>query len=414
MTEQDGRQARRLGEYLDDLVVGRRSVEPADPPSPTDRELLELRELARLIGSARVDLPEDFRVALTARLQQECTTVPPRPSAWQRAAAALAPLRAPRLAIGAVTLAVVIGVLLQSIIEHPVVSAQAVLTSSDDALTALAGPGQVLYRKWRVRSTGGPGMMTGTAQPGRIIEEWMDGADDERVAARWYTLDGRLQVAYTTVMGEGDYRPHVYFSPGLYGEARGLLNIEPSVRDFENALQGYPPTVARALRVYLDRHYLYAPIRGEREYNRAIFSPSSDTAPELPRVLVSVDGNAVLDGLPVYRVRVSDDASVTFNWRSAGPSVVRLAAAEIVRYISKDSHLSVRTEERVEFPDGRRRESIRELETTEVLPRERLLTDPFILDVPPGTPVRWQSAEEHWSAVAEALAARRFTSGATR
>jgi hypothetical protein len=365
------------------------------------------------MGSARIDLPEDFRVALTARLQQDCAAAPIRPSVWQRLAAAIAPIHLPRLAVGAATLIVVVAVLLQSSMEHRVVSAQEVLTSSDDALTALVGPDQVLYRKWRVRSTGGPGMMTGTAQPGRIIEEWMDGADKERVAARWYTLDGRLQVAYTTVMGNGDYRPHVYFSPGLYGEARGLLNIEPSVRDFENALQDYPATVARALRVYLDRHYLYAPIRGEREYNRAIFSPSSDTAPELPRVLVSVDEGAVLAGEPVYRVRVLDASSVTFNWRSVGPSVVRLASAEIVRYISKASHLSVRTEERVEFPDGRRRESIRELEATDVLPRERLVADPFILDVPPGTPIRWQSAGEHLTAVADALA-HRATSLSTR
>lgn len=416
MKADEREQARRLGEYVDEIVVGRRSVGPADPLLLPDRELDELRGLARLLSAARAEVPDEFRHTLAARLRQEQAVAPPS-AAWRSVAAvarALMSPRVPRLALSAVTLAVVVLLLSQSVIEPPVLSAQAVLASSDDALKAMVGPGQVLYRKWRVRSTGGAGAMTGTPQPGRVIEEWMDGGEPERVAARWYTLDGHLQVAYTTVMGDGEYRPHVYFSPGLYGEARGLLNIEPSAGDFDTAVSAFPLTVARALRIYLDRHYIYAPIRGERQYNRAIFSSATDPAPELPRVLVSVDDDASLDGKPVYRVRLYDASSVTFNWRSGGPSVVRLMQAEIVRYISKDSHLSVRTEERVVFDDGRRRESVRELEATEVVPRERLLTDPFILDVPPGTPVRWQSAEEHLTAVAEALAAARPAADSTR
>lgn len=232
----------------------------------------------------------------------------------------------------------------------------------------------------------------------------MDGGNSERVAARWYTGDGQLQVAYTTVVGAGgEYRPHVYFSPGVYGETRGLLSIEPTAREFTAALNDFEPTVARALRVYLNRHYLYAPIRGERTYNRAIFSTSSDTAPEMPRVLASFDDGVILDGQPVDRVRLLDSTAVTFNWRSTGPSEVRLAQSEIVRYISKTDHLSFRTEERVVFEDGRTRQSIRELETTGVLAHSDLPTDPFILNIPPGTPVRWQSAREHLTAVAEAL-----------
>lgn len=404
MTADERDQARRLSEYVAEFTLGRRSA-ASDPPPAEDLELLELRELARQLSMVSVKAPEGFQEALAARLREQGHSLS-TPRRWPTLSTLrrLIPTRAPRLALSAASFVAVVLLIIHAAVTQPVVSAQKVLARSDDALEALAGPGQVLYRKWRVRTTGAAGMMTGIAQAGRVIEEWMDGGNPERVAARWYARDGRLQVAYTTVVGAGDeYRPHVYFSPGLYGEADGLLSIEPTAREFTAALDGFEPTVARALRVYLNRHYLYAPIRGERKYNHAIFSTSSDTAPELPRVLASFDDGVVLDGQPVYRVRLLDSTAVTFNWRSAGPSEVRLAASEIVRYISKADHLSFRTEERVVFEDGRTRQSIRELETTEVLSRSSLLTDPFILNIPPGTPVRWQSAQEHLAAVADAL-----------
>jgi len=410
MKATDQEQARRLGEYADDLVTARRLAGAvSDPPSPEDHELEQLRDLVRRLTVARIAPPPGFQEALAARLRQPADPVEVPAS---EPAAAVVPARSwwptgdwiqlPRVEMTGVTMAVVLLLFSQSLIDQPVLSAQSVLLRSDDALAALAGPGQILYRKWRVQSSGGPGMMTGTAQPGRIIEEWMDGEDSERVAARWYTLDGRLQVAYTTVMSDGEYRPHVYFSPGLYGETRGLLNIEPTMREFAAALDRFPDTSALGLRLYLDRHYIYAPIRGERNYNRAIFAPSSELSPQLPRVVASFN-ETQLNGQDVHRVRLVDSASVTFNWRSVGPSVVRIAQAEVVRFVAKDSMLSVRTEERVEFRDGRRRESIRELEATEILRKTDLRNDPFILDVPPGTPVRWQSAREHLSSVADAL-----------
>jgi len=418
MKATDQEQARRLGEYADELVTARRIAgHVSDPPSPEDHELEQLRDLVRRLSAAQIAPPAGFQEALAARLRQPelptgveetPVTAPdvaaPRQSWWTLPGW----VQLPRVALTGGTMAVVLLLFSQTLIDQPVLSAQSVLLRSDDALAALAGPGQILYRKWRVQSSGGPGMMTGTAQPGRIIEEWMDGADSERVAARWYTLDGRLQVAYTTVMSEGEYRPHVYFSPGLYGETKGLLNIEPTMREFGAALAQFPEPAALGLRLYLDRHYIYAPIRGERHYNRAIFAPSSESSPQLPRVVASFN-QTQLNGQAVHRVRLVDSASVTFNWRSVGPSVVRIAEAEIVRFVDKGSMLSVRTEERVVFGDGRRRESIRELEATEILRKSDLRNDPFILDVPPGTPVRWQSAHEHLSSVADALGALPLT-----
>ena len=412
MKATDQEQARRLGEYADELVTARGVAgQVSDPPSPEDHELEQLRALVRRLSAARIAPPPGFQEALAARLRQPedpvavpapDSTAEAAPGKWWRPFADW--IQVPRVAMTGVTMAVVLLLFSQSLIDHQVLSAQSVLLRSDEALEALAGPGQILYRKWRVQSSGGPGMMTGTAQPGRIIEEWMDGEDSERVAARWYTLDGRLQVAYTTVMSDGEYRPHVYFSPGLYGETRGLLNIEPTMREFGAALAHFPETIALALRLYLDRHYIYAPIRGERHYNRAIFAPSSELSPQLPRVVASFN-ETQLNGQEVHRVKLVDSASVTFNWRSVGPSVVRIGQAEIVRFVDKNSMLSVRTEERVVFGDGRRRESIRELEATDILRKSDQRSDPFILDVPPGTPARWQSAHEHLSSVADALGA---------
>lgn len=406
MSATEREQARRLGTYVDEIVMGRRGVAHAsDALSPQDQEFDELTDLARRLGAAQVEPPAGFQDALAARLR-EAPEGPPAPArAWRPRLASWWPTASfavPRLALNGVTIVAVLLLFSQSIIDEPVLSAQSVLRESDEALAALAGPSQVILCKWRVQSSGGLGMMTGTAQPGRIIEEWMDGADSERVAARWYALDGRLQVAYATVMSDGEYRPHVYFSPGLYGEARGLLNIEPTMRELRAALDEFDGATALDLSVYLNRHYIYAPIRGERHYNRAIFSPLLASAPQMPRVMVSFD-QTQLHGQPVHRVRLVDSASVTFNWRSAGPSVVRIAHAEIVRFISRDSMLSVRTEERVVFEDGRRWESIRELAETDIVWRTDMPTNPFILDIPPGTPTRWQSAEEHLSAVAEAI-----------
>src|SRR5690606_38082431 len=127
-----------------------------------------------------------------------------------------------------------------------------------------------------------------------------------------------------------------------------------------------------------------------------------DSVPEMPRVLVSYTP-VRLDGRPVYRVRLFDAAAVTFNWRSTGPSLVRVGQAEIVRYIARDSFLSLRTEQRVLYDDGRQRDSIRELAATEVLSVDELRDDPFHFTVPDGTPVRRQAAHEHLASVTDAL-----------
>jgi hypothetical protein len=393
MKRTDREQARRVLNYVDELVLHRRAYSPgADPLSPQDQEFVRLRDLVECLSDVEVAAPAGFQEALALRIRESAALEPPaRP-------------RHPAVRAAMLAAAVLAGILVlsRSVIDVPVVSAQAVLSRSDAALTGLVRPGQLLYRRWKVTSTLTGGTAAGTSQNDRIIEEWMDGADFDRVAGRWYSKKGELQIAYATRLHDGEYRPYVYFSPGMYGERLGVMNIEPTRREFESALTAFPESVRRALRVYLDRNYIYAPITGERNFNRAMFDAPEPDVPEMPRILVSFD-HSLLNATPVYRVRLRDSASVTFNWRSSGPPLIRLARAEIVRYIARESFLSVRTEERYVFEDGRRRFTTRELSTTERLEIEELSSDPFAIDVPAGTPIQRQSALEQLAGVADIL-----------
>lgn len=388
----DREQAHRVMAYVDDVVLHRRDdVDGADRLPPDDRELGELRKLVHRLSGVDIVPPDGFREALAARLCAAQTARVDRRSSVRL-----------RAVLAAAAACVGIVVLVRSILDVPVLSAQSVLSRSDAALTALVRPGQLLYRQWRVTSTS-IGVGATPALTERIIEEWMDGADFDRVAGRWYSKDRQLQIAYATRLQDGEYRPSVYFSPGVYDEQRGVLNIEPTRREFEQALNGFPESVQRALKVYLDRNYIYAPITGERNFNRAILEAPAHNVPEMPRILVSFDESQMLNGTPVYCVKIRDSASVTFNWRSSGPPLIRLAQTEILRYIARDSFLSVRTEERWVYEDGRERFTTRELAATRAIEADEFASDPFTIEVPHGTPVQRQSAIAQLTGVAAAL-----------
>jgi hypothetical protein len=294
-------------------------------------------------------------------------------------------------------------VLLRSVVDPSVVSASEILSRSDAALGTLVRPGQLLYRRWKVTSTSTrAGGLTGPNTV-RIIDEWMDGADVNRVAGRWYASDDRLLIAYTSVGNGSERRPNVYFSPGVYGEARGVLNIEPTRDEFMEAATRFPEPIQSALKAYLDRQYIYVPITRERRFNRAIIEAPQYGKSELPRVVSSVDQSETFRGQAVYRVRLVDPASIDFNWRSQGPPRVRLAWVETVSYIARDSYLGLKTEQTLKFEDGRQRVTTKELLETRAVDIADANLDSFNLDVPQGTPVRRQSALEQLSGVSNAF-----------
>jgi hypothetical protein len=419
MKREQREQARRVSEYVDGLLLHRRDADRAlEPALDDDAELGELRRLAECLSEMAVVPPEAFRDSLERRLPAMTGSDPGTARAVRvlpRLCKLLAAARArvsdlfafgwarfPSLPSAAVVLLAALAFILIRSDTH-VASAAEILSRSDAALGKLVRPGQLLFRRWKVTSTLTDADGVTVSRPERTIDEWMDGADFERVAGRWYTGAERLLIAYTSVGQGGQRRPNVYFSPGVYREARGVLNIEPTREEFKEAVHRFPEAARHALNQYLDRQYIYLPITGERAFNRAIIEAPRQRASDLPRVVVSFDQSQMLKGRPVYRVRVVDPASIDFNWRSEGPPRVQLAWAEIICYIERDSYLSVRVEKTERFENGRSRHTLKELIESRPIAAADLSLDPFKLEVPEGTPVQRQSAFEQLSGVSSAF-----------
>ncbi len=414
MKRLDRDQARRVTAYLDGVVLHRRDdAEWTEAADSHDVEFEGLCELARDLAGIGVVAPPGFEESLAMRLPWTAADMDAgiRPEVAARGAARgrrwiaalaragrLKPLL-PAAALFAIACALVVRF---AFFDAPVASAKEVLTRSNAALASLVGHNQLLYRKWNVTSTttGADGRQ---AQRSRVIEEWMDGADFDRVAGRWYSADGGLWIAYTTQLQDGEHRPHVYFSPGAFGEPRGVLNLEPTRKEYEAALGFFAPDVRPALAAYLRRQYIYVPITGERAFNRAMLDAPVDYVQAMPRVVLSSPEIETVNGTAVYRVRMADPAAITFNWRSEGAPNVRLAPVEVVRYIARDSFLTVRTEETHVFEDGSRRFTRRELAETRTVSARDLPIDPFKIEVPDGTPVQRQSPVAQLSGVLDAL-----------
>ena len=210
----------------------------------------------------------------------------------------------------------------------------------------------------------------------------------------------------------GELKPRVYFAPGFSNEPRGLLSIEPSRREFQHALAAFGPHDGEKLKTYLDRGYIFEPISGERRFNRIALETSTEQNAPLPRVMVSLREETLPHGVGVYAVRIVDPARVRFRWKSEGAPVAWLESRETVRYIARDTYLSLKAEEAYETEDGRRVFQTRELLETRIVEAGAYSADPFLLTVPEGTPVRRQSASEQLSAVMTVL--RRIPATLTR
>ena len=416
MNRQSKLKATQISAFVDGLILQRRDRERDEECLDNDGEFKELRALIEEIRDVRIDAPTAFQEELLTRLPKMDAVERRVPkSRWRSALGSLfrsvqcAETALRRAAVAAapsavvVVFAVAVLVVSRSIWDTPLASAAEVLSRSDAALAKLVHPGQLLYRRWKVTSTTVDPSGATTRRTVRMIHEWMDGGNFDRVAGRWYSSDDRLQIGYATVGKDTDLRPNVYFSPGVYSEPRGVLNIEPTVAEFRQAIQQFPTSEQSALQVYLDRQQIYEPIIGEVRKNRAIIETPHYGVSALPRIVLSLDRGGSLNGSPVYGVRVVDPAWIDFNWRSGGPPLVRLARLETVRFIDRDSYLSVKTEETLRFEDGRQRFTTRELvETKAVSPSESPL-DPFKLEIPAGTPVQRQSAVQQLTGVADAF-----------
>jgi hypothetical protein len=294
------------------------------------------------------------------------------------------------------------GVLFALVVVHQlgqprVASAADVLMRSNEALAGTVHPGEVLYRKWRVRFTvwERPGAAPATEE--RMIEEWMDGADFDRVAGRSRTAEGRVRV-YASHRENGEVRSVAYDSaPGDSQQA--ALNIEPTQQEYLRAVDTFPPDASRLLHTYLRRNFIYMPIAGERRFNREILEGAASGP--MPRS-VTVD-DAVANGKPAFAVRAVDPSRVQFMWRSGGPPLVQLAREEATSYVAKDSYLTIKSQRSTEFRSGRLTSESRTLEDTRTYRMADLERNPFEVNVPQGTRVNRQSALDHLTAVLDAL-----------
>ena len=397
--------ARRLSEHVDSLLLPQRYEPHGSGFPPEDREFRELRALVRTLAGVSIEPPDGFGENLARRLPalaEERSLRSRATSLWMgvRSQMSGTPLFSP--ALGALMTLLAIVLVVRAVVDVPVLSASEILSRSDAALSHLVKPGQLLYRRWRITSQtieASGGQRQGNV---RTVREWMDGANFDRVAGRWSSADDRLLVGYTSLAPDGERRPNVYFSPGVFNEARGLFSIEPTAGEFTAAVRTFAEPVRGQLDAYLRRQSIYLPIVGERTFNRAVIEAARDGGADPARVVLSFDRSEI-GAAPVYRVRVKDPAWIDFNWRSNGPPSVRLASAEIVRYIATDSYLSVRTEQALTFEDGRRRLTTRELVETRAIPVADVSLDPFTLEIPDGTPVQRQSAYDQLSGVARAF-----------
>ena len=76
---------------------------------------------------------------------------------------------------------------------------------------------------------------------------------------------------------------------------------------------------------------------------------------------------------------------------------------ETIRYISRDTYLTLKTEDDHQYETGERDSTSRELIETRISAAGSAGETVFDLEVPTGTPARAQSASEQLSAVAAAL-----------
>jgi hypothetical protein len=408
VTRSDRERAQRISQYVDGLVVHRRE-EGLRPFSADDDEFCELTCLARVLNRIDLKAPAHFRDELAARL----STSREQPSLrhksmhvsrwfsclWARPIGVTAAGVRAAAALAAVAAAVV--VLVSQFATPPTVSAAEILGRADAALADLVRPGQILYRCWKVtdRITDASGAVTIRES---VNHEWMDGADFGRVAGR-NERDGRTYLAYAGTRESGELRPRVYFAPGFSDEPRGLLSIEPSRREFHEALGQFGPGDREKLLMYLGRGYIFEPISGERRFNQLMLESGTETRAPLLRIMVSLQDEILPSGLLVYALRILDPARVRFRWKREGPPVAWLEHRKTVRYIARDTYLSLKSEDTFEMQDGRLVFSTRELLETRIVEPSAVTVDPFVVTVPEETPVRRQSASEQLAAVARVL-----------
>lgn len=405
MTSRDRDAAERLSR---DLARPRRTRVDAGADA-NDEEYAALLDLGSELESIELQPSPDFRDELSRRIAV-LSEADPRTSSplrdcfhtWMFPGSHVDTMARIRLALCAAAL--LIGILIVPRLgPFRAVSAADVLTRAQHAIASRIGPGDVMFRRWRIVErfsdrAGGPERVEV-----RYLDEWIDGGDIKHAASKSLDASGRLSAAYIRERAGDSYVQRVYYAPGIAGEPRGLLSIVPDRPQFESAAARFSGQRRLLLDEYLRRGYgPYEPLMREFRANEAALANGSQGLAFSP-VTVLLEKPVRLERESVYRVRVVEPVRVQFRWTSQGAPNMWLDRGESVRYVSAQTYLSHKIETTSTDENGRRVVASREVVDMRISHGGTPNGDPFRLDVREGTPVREQSAFDYLTAVATAL-----------
>jgi len=387
------------------LIGSRRG--PEDDPGfdrTEEASMDDMLELVRVLNAMEIASPASAEEDVWQRLQRgdlvtgratrRATGLLRKSVAWFA--------RAPRLSAGAATaivVACVVSVLLNYGAGRGVVAGE-ILGSSDATLRRLLESGQVLHRVSRTAQ------LIGTAGHERAtsatVHEWMQEQGTSRVSRRAYDAQGQLLWAMVAQQEDGYRRARFYYAPGYKGRTDGLLSVAPTAQEYRDAIERFFPSLRPALRTFFQPGF-GSGIAGERGFNRSNLgwlgtaTQLRDTPPP------SVSAIQREDGRRVYRVQLEEPLRLWFESSRDGVLEVFLGHGTTIREIGRDDGLTLAVATTLTLEGNDQIRMTSEVIDQAVEQPPTSANNPFSLDVPPGTPVRRQSAYDELAAMAPTL-----------
>ncbi len=405
--------ARLLTQYVDARIARpARDAERGRPDPPPDR-FDELLDLARTMDGIDLAPPPALEDALLDRLRREVAGDEPR-RGWREWGGGLLRYASPGWlaarprwvgagVVACTVLAIAIGV---SRTTQLVTAAEA-WKRANQAEAALAGPGEVLHRRWKKSTEIFAADGTRLQRVDEIVDEWWDG-DGAGTAAQGRASDGRLFWATTSRVDAGTRRSGLYLTALYPGPQRDVVIYRPTLRELRDALALRPPDLRRSVGARLDGSYLYQPVLSDRLANRALMI-------EEPRgggVQLSSVPWTLADGGQGYRLDLVDFSRPWMEWH--GDRIRGFAAvARATRFVDAARFLTVRERQELTIADGRRMVSEREILSTTTAPRTAADADRFTFAPPASVRALQIAPDVELDALADALAPLSTTTGLT-
>ena len=295
------------------------------------------------------------------------------------------------------SVAVLALVLAQRLPPDTTLSAEGVLQLSDRALAQVVKPGEIFYRRWHQSRRAHPKDGVPTVH-NEVMHSWIDGSNLRRTAGRLTSADGDF-LAASTETGNPEDAPLTYFGPAYTGVFRNVVVIPIREAELRAAIERYSPEDQELLRQYFGPAY-GPPLTGEMAYNRQLIQGPSPSGTVLPRVQRSMEFTK-LRGEPVAVIRTMHPVRPWSEYGADGAISTALARVDTVRWISRKTYLTLRIETTATLEDQRQVSYASDLLEMRSIPAADLDSEPFHLEIPPGTPIkRYQPDDQLLSLVA--------------